>query len=618
MSCYRRQRVFLLLDGLSEMSYQSENLSARFDLLQNFVQGLPAGNRLIVSCRSSHVVKAFSGYTANINELSTETVLTRINEQIRTIAIQAAQRIQDAFKEAYVVDFYKNPLRLSLFLETIDELGIVPVEEAHLFSRVILTALLKHQKEDSDAWKRIRELCSEAELNIIYQHTLLPTPHQETASSLIGSLGHLAMKLQKEGAGEWAQPTDKHIEGILGSRWKIIVESAVDLGILQRLEKVGEQVTRWRYSHHLLQEYFAARAWVRDAGREGGAFAQRPYRIDDAKLVPSTASLYAEGLNGKRLPHRTISGWEKTISMAMTLTGTSMRFIEELLPFDPVSVGSYLLNLSKPKDEATDEQTADFYKYQSALRELLVGWLNNPEVDLRAKIEAGCVLDAQALSLLGYKKGQTLKGYTYWLPPCIKFVGSNTFELSKYQLTYAEYDCFVVAGGYLDSRYWPETTGAKAWLDANAQKRIESWQVTEALQPVVGICYYEIAAYVAWLSRVSSRSISIPSKLQWDVVLQDIDITTLEPVYQHANVIDSGLQRSVPISTYTTVRDGGVNNIFGNVQEYVNGDEVFCRGIAWNQPVSLEKITSVQRITADSVSDYVGARIALTVSNYRL
>ena len=524
-------KVCLLLDGLNEMSY-GDDLIERFRACRQMIETFQQPNRMIISCRSSDIQDVLPIQRVDILPISQELVQSYVNKCCEAISLPAESflRVNNRFKDSSIAELYNSPLKLTLLFTVLKEFDVVPEDIGHLYSKFVLASLVKIQNQDPDHWNKIRELCSESELNIIHQYAELPTPHQETPSSLIGSLGLLAFRLQKESPGAWVWPQDRHIEGILGSRWKTIIEAASDLGIVEKVS--GAQVVQFRYKHHQLQEYFAARAWVRDCGREGGSFAARPYRIDDPKMNSLSTTVYCEKnhplLQTQKMPQRTVSGWGETISMAMSLTGTHMLFVEELLAFDPVQVAATLLKKQKPQPGASEEQSKEFYKYKSMLRQALVGWILSDEVDLRAKVDAGAVLDTEALSLLGYKKGQTLRGYTYWLPPVVGFEASpeqepnKGFEVSKYLLTYAEFDCFVAAGGYADGRYWSSIPEAKEVKEAfNSDAWLAKRNIYAPLQPVEDIHFHEAQAYTQWLSKASNRMVQLPLDWQRQRILDE-------------------------------------------------------------------------------------------------
>lgn len=155
------------------------------------------------------------------------------------------------------------------------------------------------------------------------------------------------------------------------------------------------------------------------------------------------------------------------------------------------------------------------------------------------------------------------------------------FRIAAFPVTIAEFNCFVMAGGYDDSRWW-KTEAAKKWWEGElcdeegrlrqlyrywnlvaepkmgvsmvssaptqhdhdwalqfaslspleAWNCIVSWypkrkkrkpdfwgdeQYSSGLKPVVGITFFEAEAYCAWLSHETKTHFCIPTEAQWEI-----------------------------------------------------------------------------------------------------
>ncbi|MEM7675937.1 MAG: NACHT domain-containing protein, partial [Myxococcota bacterium] len=97
--------VWLLLDGLNEMPYGA-NARARFDDLRDVLIDLPAGNRVIVSCRSQDVEGSLGRVRrAEIKPLSEDAVS-------KFLAKYAPDKAEVALKELRkhkLLELYQNP-----------------------------------------------------------------------------------------------------------------------------------------------------------------------------------------------------------------------------------------------------------------------------------------------------------------------------------------------------------------------------------------------------------------------------------------------------------------------------------------------------------------------------
>lgn len=94
----------------------------------------------------------------------------------------------------------------------------------------------------------------------------------------------------------------------------------------------------------------------------------------------------------------------------------------------------------------------------------------------------------------------------------------DSYLLARYCVTNAEYQCFVDDGGYEALEHWPEDIwphlidfqdhtgrpGPALWRDGRHDKRL-------AQHPVVGVCFYEAAAYASW------AGYRLPSEAEWQM-----------------------------------------------------------------------------------------------------
>jgi formylglycine-generating enzyme required for sulfatase activity len=127
-------------------------------------------------------------------------------------------------------------------------------------------------------------------------------------------------------------------------------------------------------------------------------------------------------------------------------------------------------------------------------------------------------------------------------------VAVNAFEISRYPITNAQYQCFIAAGGYDNARYWQDSPLAWQWLQgSNAdvllfsdlreedQKGWLNWLNSDiqrclprfweqrrwnnANHPVVGISWYEALAFCQWFNSLTTskdKTVSLPTEAQWE------------------------------------------------------------------------------------------------------
>ena len=152
------------------------------------------------------------------------------------------------------------------------------------------------------------------------------------------------------------------------------------------------------------------------------------------------------------------------------------------------------------------------------------------------------------------------------------------FQISRYPVTHAQWQHFINAGGYTDPRWWSDQ-----WSETNpAQPRFwETTSLTAASLPVVGISWYEAAAFCAWLTargRVAGwlgdhECVRLPTVQEW----QQAACGTDGRIYPWGDAWDSDYahtgERAVagmaPVGCYPQGESPyGVLDMAGNVAEW--------------------------------------------------
>jgi gamma-glutamyl hercynylcysteine S-oxide synthase len=160
------------------------------------------------------------------------------------------------------------------------------------------------------------------------------------------------------------------------------------------------------------------------------------------------------------------------------------------------------------------------------------------------------------------------------------------FLLDRYLVTNRQYYQFVASGGYEQMSLWEpailaavldfvDETGApgpRFWRDGRYPSREEDF-------PVVGICWYEAAAFARWIGK------RLPSDAEW-VKAASWPVPVAPGVWQQrkfpwgnamersrANLWGTGPARTVPIDQFSEgVSVGGIHQLVGNVWEWTTGD----------------------------------------------
>lgn len=120
----------------------------------------------------------------------------------------------------------------------------------------------------------------------------------------------------------------------------------------------------------------------------------------------------------------------------------------------------------------------------------------------------------------------TLVTWTERAPKYIAKGSSHTydvgiFSLAKYPITNAQYARFIEAGGYETRKWWTD----EGWQVRESGGWTEpafwhDYKYSEENLPVVGVSWYEAAAFCQWLSEVTQETIVLPTEQQWQRAAQ--------------------------------------------------------------------------------------------------
>lgn len=90
------------------------------------------------------------------------------------------------------------------------------------------------------------------------------------------------------------------------------------------------------------------------------------------------------------------------------------------------------------------------------------------------------------------------------------------FEIAKYPLTNAQFAEFIQAGGYNQQQWWTEDgwqlREENGWTEPLFWREAK-WNRSD--YPVVGVSWYEAAAFCRWLSDYTQEYIGLPTEWEW-------------------------------------------------------------------------------------------------------
>ncbi len=161
---------------------------------------------------------------------------------------------------------------------------------------------------------------------------------------------------------------------------------------------------------------------------------------------------------------------------------------------------------------------------------------------------------------------------------------TGPFLLARSPVTNAQYQHFVDAGGYEDVALWPEEIwphligfkdltgqpGPRFWRQGRHDRRL-------AKHPVVGVCYYEAAAYATW------AGFRLPTEPEWQMaacwrVRSAAHVSRRYPWgdnfdIEACNIWASGHRGVLPVDACSKgTAPNGVQQLIGNVWEWTSSD----------------------------------------------
>lgn len=139
----------------------------------------------------------------------------------------------------------------------------------------------------------------------------------------------------------------------------------------------------------------------------------------------------------------------------------------------------------------------------------------------------------------------------------------GAFSIAQVAVTNEQFKLFIEAGGYHNEAYW--TVMGWRWLQGKGDIQPAFWDnpnFNHALQPIVGIGWYEAMAFVNWLSEVTGKAWRLPTEVEWEVASFPSDDNA------YLNTTEKGIGRTLSVIGTDNLSWCGAVHMLGNVWEW--------------------------------------------------
>lgn len=291
------------------------------------------------------------------------------------------------------------------------------------------------------------------------------------------------------------------------------------------------------------------------------------------------AALYIKDTEKYWTPYLGDGWWEETLLLYLGLINhesksKSNEIVEQLLKKGHINMASKALCEFHPNKR--DERLVSLVRDQ--LYEIM-----NSDAEIKVRFQAGVLVGNLGDTRFSEDEDNMV------LVPAGEFIrGSKRFEntkpvqriyldaymICKYPVTNQEFKRFIDDNGYHKEEFWT----VEGWL----------WRTNERVtvplfwydlksnysnSPVGGINWYEAAAYITWLSKITGKPYRLPSEAEWEKAARGTDGRE----YSWGNNFDKNLcntdegnlKRTTPVGIFPSVESPyGCLDMMGNVWEW--------------------------------------------------
>ena len=549
----------VLLDGLDEAPSRTvrERLST---LVENAASAYSRSRFVITSRPAAYTGKAvLPGFTQveiePLEEEDIETFLSRWCEALYAEnPAQATQHCRELIealrKKPEIRRMARNPVMLTALAVVHWNERRLPEQRADLYESVI--TWLSRSRE-----QRLGRLPAERTVTLLQNLALAMQDHPKGRQ--VQATKHWAAKAIAPGLREF--PAEERY----ARAQSFVDEEEVDSGIIVGH---GNEIRFW---HPTFQEYLAARAIAarQDAEQQTLVLVPKKHYLTEWREVV----LLLAGI----LHHQGVEKVDGLVSAVLEQLGKKPLLAEQARCAG--LLGAVMCDLAPLRYETADS------RYRTMLDAVLGIFepVHSKLIPIEDRIEAAEALGQAGDPRLEEDHWVTIESGTFQMGAQSKNaslpnydreasgdespvheVYLDAYQISRYPLTVSEYRNFVEQGGYEEERWWAAGGYAET-------KEPEGWeeQVVFPNRPVVGVRWFEAAAYCAW------AGVRLPTEAEWERVARGVNGRKYpwgdEPADpSRLNYSGSNIGRPTPTGIYPRgATPEGILNMAGDVWEWV-------------------------------------------------
>ena len=614
-------RVWLLLDGLDEVTNPSQLQLVR-DAVSAFAQRYPACH-YTVTCRilayedTSYQLGGFAKYElAKFDNKQRQQfvqgwyaeLVARERLERGKADILASRLAQSIAERADLRRLAGNPLLLTIMALVNTHKTALPEGRAQLYEEVVEMLLWRWEavKLEQNEGVTLRQLLQQVgrtdkELQQVLAQVALLV-HQQIGA---GDDGEKVADVSRQQLYDalaplcpdhgWAQ----QVVAVMQARAGLLVERLPHL---------------FTFPHRTFQEYLAGVALADSRNQEGQLdFPQRALPLAHQPQWRTVILLAVGSLIYSERPDQ-----YRVLGLLAELCPEQPR-LSEAGWRQVWLAGEVVLEMKPQRMQDTEQGRTLFQRIRQRLAQLLAGG----HLPTRERMEVGMVLGqlGDPREGVGVRDGLPDLAWGGVVPAGKYTIGGDSkvyssfkameitieqaYQLAKYPITHAQFQCFVEAADFGNAEWWkgmPEKQD-DSFGRMRVIKEIEpnpSWPY--ANHPRVGVSWYQAVAFARWLSDKLGYEVRLPHEYEWEVAARYDDGRTYpwgdDFDKDKANTREGGLQQTTAVGLYPTGCQPTLDlyDISGNVWEWCQNqykdptqDEVddsghsrVLRGGSWN------------------------------------